>query len=205
MSVRHLKAELDRRGIDYSDCTERRHLVERLTAAPSHPPGDEAPVETRPSAHPADEKVRWLCNMCFATKGGSHYDMEDNDVERFTQRFKPFDAYKDGHRPQDRRKNYAGREHELPRCNSCAVKHGKTGSSPLKPPEGDPSRIGTKFTLCTRWLQKGECRFGDRCHFAHGEKELVERAHERDDRGGPRRSHSRSPQRRRRSRVISIS
>lgn len=28
-----------------------------------------------------------------------------------------------------------------------------------------------KTRLCTRWLE-GECRFGDRCNFAHGETEL---------------------------------
>mmetsp|Transcript_38110 Transcript_38110/g.84913 ORF Transcript_38110/g.84913 Transcript_38110/m.84913 type:complete len:182 (+) Transcript_38110:186-731(+) len=28
-----------------------------------------------------------------------------------------------------------------------------------------------KTKLCTRWLQ-GDCRFGDRCNFAHGEHEL---------------------------------
>lgn len=29
----------------------------------------------------------------------------------------------------------------------------------------------SKTKLCTRWLQ-GDCRFGDRCNFAHGEHEL---------------------------------
>ncbi|KAF5831492.1 hypothetical protein DUNSADRAFT_13050 [Dunaliella salina] len=28
-----------------------------------------------------------------------------------------------------------------------------------------------KTKLCNRWMQ-GDCRFGDRCNFAHGEQEL---------------------------------
>eukprot|EP00798_Chlamydomonas_sp_ICE-L_P010582 gene10582-12242_t len=34
-----------------------------------------------------------------------------------------------------------------------------------------------KTKLCTRWME-GDCRFGDRCNFAHGEQEL------RSDAGG---------------------
>jgi hypothetical protein len=32
-------------------------------------------------------------------------------------------------------------------------------------------RHNAKTKLCLRWMN-GECRFGDRCNFAHGENEL---------------------------------
>mmetsp|Transcript_36068 Transcript_36068/g.91137 ORF Transcript_36068/g.91137 Transcript_36068/m.91137 type:complete len:195 (-) Transcript_36068:1452-2036(-) len=41
-----------------------------------------------------------------------------------------------------------------------------------------------KTKLCNRWLQ-GDCRFGDRCNFAHGEQELRQMAPRSPDSMGP--------------------
>ena len=30
-----------------------------------------------------------------------------------------------------------------------------------------------KTELCSKWLEKGFCQYGEKCRFAHGEKELI--------------------------------
>ena len=32
-----------------------------------------------------------------------------------------------------------------------------------------------KFEMCKNWREKGVCKYGDKCLFAHGEKELTKR------------------------------
>lgn len=67
--------------------------------------------------------------------------------------------------------------------------YGRGGPGRGGPDFGDGGRgfRGTaenaKTKLCTRWMA-GECRFGDRCNFAHGEEEL-RRLPPRDDFGAP--------------------
>ena len=64
----------------------------------------------------------------------------------------------------------------LPRMPRLSSVTGWT--SPL-PPAGSP--VLDLPTRCDRWMQ-GDCRFGDRCNFAHGETEL--RAGHDQDGGG---------------------
>jgi hypothetical protein len=32
-----------------------------------------------------------------------------------------------------------------------------------------------KFEMCKNWREKGICKYGDKCLFAHGEKELTKK------------------------------
>ena len=32
-----------------------------------------------------------------------------------------------------------------------------------------------KYEMCKNWREKGECKYGDRCLFAHGDTELTKR------------------------------
>ncbi len=32
-----------------------------------------------------------------------------------------------------------------------------------------------KYEMCKNWREKGQCRYGDKCLFAHGEHELTRR------------------------------
>jgi hypothetical protein len=49
--------------------------------------------------------------------------------------------------------------------------------SPTKPvgdgSSGTPSKIvRKKYEMCKNWKEKGSCRYGDKCLFAHGDHEL---------------------------------
>lgn len=48
-----------------------------------------------------------------------------------------------------------------------------TSISPTKPSgEGTPI-VRRKYEMCKNWKEKGSCRYGDKCLFAHGEHELT--------------------------------
>lgn len=36
-----------------------------------------------------------------------------------------------------------------------------------------------KFEMCKNWREKGICKYGDKCLFAHGDKELTKRTVEK--------------------------
>lgn len=46
-----------------------------------------------------------------------------------------------------------------------------TSVSPTKD-SGTPS-VRRKYEMCKNWKEKGSCRYGDKCLFAHGEHELT--------------------------------
>lgn len=44
--------------------------------------------------------------------------------------------------------------------------------SPSKPLMNTPTVVRKKYEMCKNWKEKGSCRYGDKCLFAHGEMEL---------------------------------
>jgi len=47
-----------------------------------------------------------------------------------------------------------------------------------KEPEAESVSTGPrrlKYESCKNWREKGECKYGDKCLFAHGDKELTKR------------------------------
>jgi len=38
-----------------------------------------------------------------------------------------------------------------------------------------PAVVRLKFEMCKNWKEKGVCKYGEKCLFAHGEKELTKR------------------------------
>jgi retron-type reverse transcriptase len=57
-------------------------------------------------------------------------------------------------------------------------------STPHKEPQSEgtplqtvnsPPVVRLKFEMCKNWRERGICKYGDKCLFAHGEKELTKR------------------------------
>ena len=43
------------------------------------------------------------------------------------------------------------------------------------PPQEAPKVVRLKYEMCKNFKEKGVCKYGDRCLFAHGDHELVKR------------------------------
>ncbi len=58
------------------------------------------------------------------------------------------------------------------------VKKVVESEAPKAAPCSEPSKaapVRTKYEMCKNWRDKGVCKYGEKCLFAHGDKELTSR------------------------------